>query len=258
MWSGSLELQQPLPRWKGIEGLGLAAFVDAGQAAQTAADLRPAWGRGMGLRWRSPIGLLRADLAKGEKAWGRRLAPAHLGRDGAVRKRLIWGLALLTVLLLVGVLVGVLAGTSPVLRALAGPGFESLRGSLWSGLEAETLQGQGADGLRWRVEKLKLAAPRWQAGQWRFSAHLSRLQLDTGPGGGPPPDPQQVLALLRPRLPVTWPWMPCKSMSCRSMACKHRRCNSRPVGANWTPGNGWPSMPCACVGNSASFKPRPS
>jgi translocation and assembly module TamA len=70
MWSASLEALQPLPRWGGIEGLGLAAFVDAGQAAQTAADVRPAWGRGLGLRWRSPIGLLRADLAKGEKAWG--------------------------------------------------------------------------------------------------------------------------------------------------------------------------------------------
>ncbi|MBB5203648.1 translocation and assembly module TamB [Inhella inkyongensis] len=122
-----------------------------------------------------------------------------------LRKRLIWGLALLTAWLLLGVLLGVLAGTAPVLRALAGPGFESLRGSLWTGLEAEVLEGQGEGegGLRWRIEKLQLAAPRWRAGQWRLSAHLSRLQLDTGSSSGPPPDASQVLALLRPRLPAT-------------------------------------------------------
>lgn len=71
-WTTSAELLQPLPRsWVGgLDGLGLAAFVDAGQAAARWRDASPAWGGGLGLRWRSPVGLLRADIARGEKAQG--------------------------------------------------------------------------------------------------------------------------------------------------------------------------------------------
>ncbi|MFN0185807.1 MAG: autotransporter assembly complex protein TamA [Aquabacterium sp.] len=44
-----------------------AAFVDVGDAAQRPSALRPAWGGGVGLRWRSPVGPLRADLAWGSR-----------------------------------------------------------------------------------------------------------------------------------------------------------------------------------------------
>jgi translocation and assembly module TamA len=44
-----------------------AAFVDAGNAAAGWGDFKPAWGAGLGLRWRSPVGPLRADLAYGEQ-----------------------------------------------------------------------------------------------------------------------------------------------------------------------------------------------
>lgn len=71
-WTASAEVLQPLPKaWVGgLDGLGLAAFVDAGQAAERWRDASPAWGGGLGMRWRSPVGLLRADIARGEKAQG--------------------------------------------------------------------------------------------------------------------------------------------------------------------------------------------
>jgi translocation and assembly module TamA len=42
-----------------------AAFLDAGQAADTFAGLRPAVGAGVGVRWRSPVGPLKLDIARG-------------------------------------------------------------------------------------------------------------------------------------------------------------------------------------------------
>ncbi len=60
----SIELARPLsdqlPQFWG------AVFIDAGQAADRFADLRPVVGTGIGLRWRSPVGPLRLDLAYGE------------------------------------------------------------------------------------------------------------------------------------------------------------------------------------------------
>jgi translocation and assembly module TamA len=50
-----------LPEW------GLAAFVDAGNAADSLKDLEPAYGVGAGVRWRSPVGPIAADLAYGER-----------------------------------------------------------------------------------------------------------------------------------------------------------------------------------------------
>ena len=44
-----------------------AAFVDAGNAADRWIDLKPAVGYGVGLRWRSPVGPLRVDLAYGQQ-----------------------------------------------------------------------------------------------------------------------------------------------------------------------------------------------
>jgi translocation and assembly module TamA len=71
-WTSSLEATQPLPpAWVGgLEGLGVATFVDAGQAALQWAEARPALGAGLGARWRSPVGLLRVDLARGQPRYG--------------------------------------------------------------------------------------------------------------------------------------------------------------------------------------------
>ena len=44
-----------------------AAFVDAGRAAESWRDWSPAWGAGVGLRVRSPVGPLRVDIAYGEE-----------------------------------------------------------------------------------------------------------------------------------------------------------------------------------------------
>jgi translocation and assembly module TamA len=44
-----------------------AVFVDAGRAAEGWKGFKPALGYGVGVRWRSPVGPLRADLAYGEE-----------------------------------------------------------------------------------------------------------------------------------------------------------------------------------------------
>ena len=62
--TGSVELARPLSDT--LPQLWGAVFVDAGNAAQTFQDYRAAWSTGVGLRWRSPVGPLRLDLA-----WGR-------------------------------------------------------------------------------------------------------------------------------------------------------------------------------------------
>ncbi|MCK6423522.1 MAG: BamA/TamA family outer membrane protein [Burkholderiaceae bacterium] len=63
--TGSLELARPFslrhPAWWG------AVFVDAGHAAVDWSEWRAAWGYGAGVRWRSPVGALRIDLAWGEQ-----------------------------------------------------------------------------------------------------------------------------------------------------------------------------------------------
>ena len=67
MWTASVEAQQALPAswFGGLSGFGAAVFVDAGQAAPSWQDAgRPGVGAGLGLRWRSPVGLLRVDLAR--------------------------------------------------------------------------------------------------------------------------------------------------------------------------------------------------
>jgi translocation and assembly module TamA len=56
------------------ERWGIAAFVDAGNAADTAPALRPlAVGIGGGVRWRSPAGPIAIDLAYGERDYRLRL-----------------------------------------------------------------------------------------------------------------------------------------------------------------------------------------
>ena len=61
----SAEIARPIsPRYPAI---WWAAFVDAGNAADRWSELRPALGYGLGLRWRSPVGPLRVDLAYGQE-----------------------------------------------------------------------------------------------------------------------------------------------------------------------------------------------
>ncbi|MDP3088798.1 MAG: autotransporter assembly complex family protein [Methylotenera sp.] len=45
---------------------GAAVFVDAGNAANRLQDLSPAYGYGLGARWKSPLGPIGADIAYGE------------------------------------------------------------------------------------------------------------------------------------------------------------------------------------------------
>jgi translocation and assembly module TamA len=59
--TGSIEIARPfssrLPAW------WWGVFLDAGNAADRWDDFRPVYGYGLGLRWRSPVGPLRIDLA---------------------------------------------------------------------------------------------------------------------------------------------------------------------------------------------------
>ena len=67
--TGSLEVAHPISA--ALPSVWWAAFIDAGRAAQRWGDWRAAWGAGLGLRWRSPVGPLRVDAAYGEevKQW---------------------------------------------------------------------------------------------------------------------------------------------------------------------------------------------
>ncbi len=63
--TGSIELARPFsrstPAWWG------AVFVDTGNAAERWTDYRNAYGAGFGVRWRSPVGPLRIDMAWGDQ-----------------------------------------------------------------------------------------------------------------------------------------------------------------------------------------------
>lgn len=64
LFTSSVELARVIAkRWPSLWGAG---FIDAGQAADHWRELRPVVGFGLGLRWRSPVGPLRFDLAYGE------------------------------------------------------------------------------------------------------------------------------------------------------------------------------------------------
>lgn len=69
--TGSAEVAHPISaRFPTLWG---AAFVDAGNAADHWKNLNPVLGYGVGLRWRSPVGPLRMDLAYGDKVHQLRL-----------------------------------------------------------------------------------------------------------------------------------------------------------------------------------------
>ncbi len=59
--TASVEVARPI--LASMPSLWGALFIDAGRAVTDWHDYKPAWGYGAGLRWRSPIGPLRIDLA---------------------------------------------------------------------------------------------------------------------------------------------------------------------------------------------------
>jgi translocation and assembly module TamA len=61
--TGSAEIEHPITQR--LPALWGAAFVDAGNAARRFGDLKPVVGVGVGVRYRSPVGPLRVDLAYG-------------------------------------------------------------------------------------------------------------------------------------------------------------------------------------------------
>ncbi len=64
---GSVEWQRPILRGGLPSEWEHTLFVDAGAVADKPQDLRPSVGVGTGVRWRSPIGPLQADVAYGVK-----------------------------------------------------------------------------------------------------------------------------------------------------------------------------------------------
>jgi translocation and assembly module TamA len=71
LYTASFEMARPI--LASMPSLWGAAFVDAGNAADSFAALKPAVGLGVGVRWRSPVGPLRLDWA-----WGRETRQARL------------------------------------------------------------------------------------------------------------------------------------------------------------------------------------
>jgi len=61
--TASVELARPL--MDSMPSLWGAVFIDAGNAADTLGALKPVYGSGIGVRWRSPVGPLRLDWAYG-------------------------------------------------------------------------------------------------------------------------------------------------------------------------------------------------
>jgi translocation and assembly module TamA len=61
---GTLSLEVARPLSTSLPSLWGALFVDAGRAAATFGDFKPAIGVGFGVRWRSPVGPLKLDLAR--------------------------------------------------------------------------------------------------------------------------------------------------------------------------------------------------
>lgn len=66
LMAGSLELARPV--LESMPQLWGAVFVDAGNAADSFRGFQAAIGTGVGVRWRSPVGPLRLDLAYGQEA----------------------------------------------------------------------------------------------------------------------------------------------------------------------------------------------
>jgi translocation and assembly module TamA len=65
LFTGSVELARPF--LDSMPSLWGAVFVDAGNAADNFGSIRPVYGTGVGVRWRSPVGPLRLDWAYGSE-----------------------------------------------------------------------------------------------------------------------------------------------------------------------------------------------
>ncbi len=65
---GSVEWQRPLLREGRPSDLESTLFVDAGAVADKVKDLRPSFGVGAGVRWKSPVGPVEGSLAWGFKS----------------------------------------------------------------------------------------------------------------------------------------------------------------------------------------------
>ncbi|MBS0306553.1 MAG: BamA/TamA family outer membrane protein [Proteobacteria bacterium] len=71
LFTSSVELARPVSA--SLPSVWGAVFVDAGNAANSWSDLKPVLGYGVGVRWRSPVGPLRLDLAYGQAVHSLRL-----------------------------------------------------------------------------------------------------------------------------------------------------------------------------------------
>ena len=67
MTVGSVEWQRPIELRGNRTDFESAVFIDAGAVADRVGELQPRVGVGAGLRWRSPVGPLQADVAYGVK-----------------------------------------------------------------------------------------------------------------------------------------------------------------------------------------------
>ncbi len=65
LFTGSVELARPF--LDSMPSLWGAVFFDAGNAADSFGNLKPVYGTGVGVRWRSPVGPLRLDWAYGSE-----------------------------------------------------------------------------------------------------------------------------------------------------------------------------------------------
>jgi translocation and assembly module TamA len=71
LYTGSVELARPFVA--SVPSLWGAVFFDLGNAGDSLRGLKPAYGPGFGLRWRSPVGPLKLDLAYGSETRKARL-----------------------------------------------------------------------------------------------------------------------------------------------------------------------------------------
>lgn len=71
LFTASAEIARPIS--PDLPAVWWALFVDAGRAADDWRDLSPALGYGAGVRWRSPVGPLKLDLAWGQEVQALRL-----------------------------------------------------------------------------------------------------------------------------------------------------------------------------------------
>ena len=145
--------------WIG-ENWGAAAFVDIGNAWDEGLSFDPALGYGVGGRFRTPIGPIRADLAYGEDRTIQ--DPFFRGLYVLAMRWLSGALLALAVLLLaaaagIGWLVGTEQGLQWAAARDAGLHTEGLRGHLAGEVTAETLSFESS-AVRLRAEQVSVRA----------------------------------------------------------------------------------------------------